>query len=172
MGLSQLPFLVLLAPSSFLFTANIALPSIVSTLTSIPQTALTPYHRLLGRLVIVPLLCGHAGFFLNFYLQVAHPEFGNIFNKRVRDQDVQYGLAATAFAILVLVFGRSRLWKFRGQLNWGTSDARGQLFYTVHLTLVSIFFALAYSHVKYARPFVLEAVGVSLANMVCCKLLA
>ncbi|CRG85785.1 Beta-1,2-xylosyltransferase 1 [Talaromyces islandicus] len=116
-GLSQLPFLVLLAPTSFLFASNLALPSIVSLLTSIPQTTLTAYHRLLGRFVIVPLLCGHAGFFLNFYLQVAHPVFGSLFNKRVQDQDVQYGLAATTFAILVLVFGRSRLWRLRGLLT-------------------------------------------------------
>lgn len=171
-GLSQLPFLVLLAPTSFLFASNLALPSIVSLLTSIPQTTLTAYHRLLGRFVIVPLVCGHAGFFLNFYLQVAHPVFGNLFNKRVQDQDVQFGLTATFVAILVLVFGRSRLWRLRGLLSGGRSETRGQLFYTVHLTLVGIFFALAYSHVGYARPFVLEAIGISLANLVTCKMLA
>ncbi|KAH8692845.1 hypothetical protein BGW36DRAFT_385245 [Talaromyces proteolyticus] len=171
-GLSQLPFLVLLAPTSFLFSSKLALSAIVSSLTLIPQTTLTAYHRLLGRLVIVPLICSHATLFLLFYVQVPHPEFGTLFAKRVRDPDVQFGLAATLFAILVLVFSRSRIWKLRTTRVSSRSSGRSQLFYIVHLALVSVFFVLAYSHVVYARPFVLEAIGVSLANLMCCRLLA
>jgi Ferric reductase like transmembrane component len=140
--------------------------------TSIPQPALTAYHRLLGRFVIVPLICSHAALFLLFYVQVPHPVFGTIFAKRIRDPDVQFGLAATVFATLVLVFGRANVWRLRERLSVVKPEARRQLFYVVHLVLVSVFFVLAYSHVRYARPFVLETVGASVANLVCCKLLA
>ncbi|OKL60615.1 hypothetical protein UA08_04187 [Talaromyces atroroseus] len=135
-GLSQLPFLVLLAPTSFFFTTNSTLPSVISYLTSIPQPALTAYHRLLGRFVIVPLVCSHAALFLLFYVQVPHPVFGTIFAKRIRDPDVQLGVAATAFATLVLVFGRANVWRLRERLSLGKPEARRQLFYAVHLVLV------------------------------------
>lgn len=171
-GLSQLPFLVLLAPTSFIFTSNSALPSIVSYLTSIPQPVLTAYHRLLGRFVIVPLVCGHAVLFLLFYVQVPHPVFGTVFAKRIRDLDVQYGLAAALFAILILVLGRANVWRLRNMTSVSRPESRRQLFYTVHFVLVAIFFSLAYSHVRYARPYVLEAIGASVVNLACCKLLA
>uniref|UniRef100_A0A093VE76 Ferric oxidoreductase domain-containing protein n=1 Tax=Talaromyces marneffei PM1 TaxID=1077442 RepID=A0A093VE76_TALMA len=171
-GLSQLPFLVLLAPTSFVFASNSTLPSIISYLTSIPQPVLTAYHRLLGRFVIVPLVCGHAALFLLFYVQVPHPEFGTVFAKRIRDPDVQYGLAGTLFAILILVLGRANVWRLRDLVRVSRPESRRQLFYVVHFALVGVFFALAYSHVRYARPFVLEAIGASVVNLACCKLLA
>ncbi|PCH07473.1 Hypothetical protein PENO1_011580 [Penicillium occitanis (nom. inval.)] len=171
-GLSQLPFLVLLAPTSFIFTSNSTLPSIISYLTSIPQPSLTAYHRLLGRFVIVPLVCSHAALFLLFYIQVPYPVFGTLFAKRIRDPDVQYGLAGTSFAILILVLGRANVWKLRNLISISSPESRRQLFYVVHFVLVSIFFGLAYSHVRYARPFVLEAIGASVVNLAVCKLLA
>lgn len=171
-GLSQLPFLVLLAPTSFLFTSNSTLPSIFSYLTSIPQPSLTAYHRLFGRVIVVPLVCSHAVLFLLFYIQVPHPVFGTVFAKRIRDSDVQFGLAGTLFSILILVLGRANVWRLRDLISVSRPEARRQIFYVVHLVLVAIFFTLAYSHVRYARPFVLEAIGASLANLACCKLLA
>lgn len=171
-ALSQLPFQILLAPTSFIFASNATLPSILSYVTSVPQTALAPYHRLFGRLVIVPLLCGHAMLYLMFYVQVPHPVFGTVFSKRIRDPDVQYGLSGVSCAILILIFGRSTLWRLRLAFNLTGLDARRRVFYTVHLTLVAALLILAYLHVVYARVFVLESVGVSLANLACCWLLA
>lgn len=161
---------MLLAPTSFWFTSNTTLPSIVSYLTSIPQPTLTAYHRLLTRFVLVPLICSHAVLFDLFYLQVPHPVFGILFAKRIRDPDVQLGVAGVLVAVLVLVFGRANISKL-GQ-GVGKPETRRQLFYVVHLVLVSGFFVLGYSHVRYARPFVLEAVVASVANAACCKLLA
>lgn len=171
-GLSQLPFLVLLAPTSFIFASNSTLPSVISYLTSIPQPALTAYHRLLARFVLVPLVCGHAALFLLFYVQMPHPVFGTVFAKRIRDPDVQYGLAGTLFAILILVLGRANVWKLRDLISVSRPESRRQLFYVVHFVLVGVFFTLAYSHVRYARPFVLEAIGASVVNLACCKLLS
>lgn len=171
-GISQLPFLVLLAPTSFIFTSNSTLPSVVSYLTSIPQPVLTAYHRLLGRFVIVPLVCGHAALFLGFYLQVPHPMYGTVFAKRIRDSDVQYGLAGALFATLILILGRANVWKLRGLIGASRPELRRQAFYVVHFVLVGIFFSLAYSHVRYARPYVLEAIVASVVNLACCKLLA
>lgn len=172
-SLSQLPFQILLAPTSFIFTANPALPSLLSSLTSIPQTVLASYHRLFGRLIIVPMLCGHGIFYLLFYVQSAHPLFGTLLAKRIRDLDVQCGLAALATALLVLIFGRSTLWQLRS-LQWPglrSAQERRRVFYIGHLVLVGALLALAYSHVIYARPYVLEAIGVSIANLVYCWLI-
>ncbi|KAL1971115.1 hypothetical protein VTN77DRAFT_66 [Rasamsonia byssochlamydoides] len=172
-SLSQLPFQMLLAPNPFIFPSNPALPSLLSSLTSIPQTALAPYHRLFGRLIIVPLLCGHGILYLLFYVQSAHPVFGTLLAKRLRDRDVQCGLVGLATALLVVIFGRSTLWRLRS-LQWpslSSVDARRQVFYIGHLALVTALLALAYAHVVYARPFVIEAVGVSMANSVYCWLL-
>lgn len=164
---------MLLAPTSFIFTSNPALPSLLSSLTSIPQTTLAPYHRLFGRLIIVPLLCGHGILYLLFYVQSSHPLFGTLLAKRIRDLDVQCGLAALATALLVLIFGRSTLWQLRS-LQWPglrSAEERRRVFYIGHLVLVGALLALAYSHVIYARPYVLEAIGVSIANLVYCWLL-
>lgn len=120
----------------------------------------------------MPLVCGHAAFFLLFYVQVPHPVFGTVFAKRIRDPDVQFGLAGTLFAILILVLGRANVWKLRDLISVSKSESRRQIFYVVHFVLVTIFFGLAYSHVRYARPFVLEAIGASVVNLACCKLLA
>lgn len=57
-----------------------------------------------------------------------------------------------------------------GALN--NAESRRQLFYVVHLSLVGTFFELAYCHVRYARPFVLEAMAAAVANVLCCRLLA
>lgn len=171
-ALSQIPIQILLAPTSFIFASNPTLPSILSYVTSIPQTTLAPYHRLFGRLVIVPLLCGHAMLYLLFYVQVPHPTFGTVFSKRIRDPDVQYGLSGVSCAILILICGRSALWRVRHALNLTSLDVRRRVFYTVHLILVTGFLTLAYLHVAYARVFVLESIGVSLANLACCWLLA
>ncbi|EED20084.1 hypothetical protein TSTA_033300 [Talaromyces stipitatus ATCC 10500] len=89
----------------------------------------------------------------------------DVFFKRIRDSDVQYGLAGTSFAILILVLGRTNVWKLRDLIGASRPEARRQLFYVVHLVLVGIFYGLAYSHVKYARPFVLEAMGAATVNL-------
>jgi hypothetical protein len=173
-SLSQLPFQMLVAPASFIFASNPNLPSILSSLTSIPQTTLAPYHRLFGRLVIIPLLCGHGILYLLFYVQSAHPVFGTLLAKRVQDLDVQCGLAGLATAVLVSIFGRSTLWQLRGW-RWPSlsrAETRRRVFYIGHLVLVAGLLALAYSHVIYARAFVLEAIGASLANLAYCWLLA
>ncbi|KAL2002334.1 hypothetical protein VTN02DRAFT_162 [Thermoascus thermophilus] len=166
-SLSQLPFQFLLSPTSFIFTSNPALPSILSVMTSIPQPALTPYHRLFGRLVVLPLLLGHGALYLLFFAQSSHPDFGTLLMKRVQDPDVQWGLAGLGLALSVLLFQRRTPRTLGSLLGY-----RKRTFYVVHLSLVAGMLAAAWFHVIYARVFVLEAVGIFLANIACCWALA
>lgn len=143
-------------------------------MTSIPQPALTPYHRLFGRLVVLPLLLGHGALYLLFFAQSSHPDFGTLLMKRIQDLDVQWGLAGLGLALSVLLFQRPTPRKL-GLQRWTVGSLLGyrkRTFYIVHLSLVAGMLAAAYFHVIYARVFVLEAVGIFLANIACCWALA
>lgn len=169
-SLSQLPFQFLLSPTSFIFTSNPALPSILSVITSIPQPALTPYHRLFGRLIILPLLLSHGALYLLFFAQLKHPDFGTLLVKRIQDLDVQWGLAGLGLALSILLFQRQTPNKL-GSQRWTMGHllgSRKRTFYVVHLSLVAGMLVAAYFHVIYARVFVLETVGIFLADIVCC----
>ena len=181
-GLSQLPLQVLFAPGSYFSFSKPVSPSIISFLTSISQPFLTPYHRLYGRVVLTPLLLGHALLYLVFFAQSAspNPAFGSLLAKRVRDADVQWGLAAVSVAAGVLFVVTRPLGQQRGQdagpgsksgspsLVWqiGLGSGSGSpiknqrwRFYVAHVLLVGVFCLAVYAHVAQAKPFVLETVG-------------
>ncbi|KAE8146426.1 hypothetical protein BDV25DRAFT_162467 [Aspergillus avenaceus] len=168
-ALSQLPFQVLMSPALYLSAKGPASPSTVSVLASISQPALTPYHRLFGRVVLSPLLVGHAILYLNFFIQSSHPDFSSLFAKRIQDPDVQWGLGGLTFTILILAFVRPLRTAFWVQL-WPTSSlkTRREVFYGVHLSLVTVLCIAAYFHVSQAQVFVLEALGASVVNALCC----
>ncbi|KAJ5384659.1 hypothetical protein N7517_002570 [Penicillium concentricum] len=167
-GLSQLPLQVLMSP------ANISQPaasSVLSVLTGIPQRALTPYHRLFGR-VVVSLLLAHAALYTLFFVQSSHPEFGILLFKRVQDLDVQCGMAAIFSAVLLVLFVRPASQK--GLQSWlvqGTIQERRKIFYFGHVSLVVLLCVAAYSHVKQAQKYMLQTLAASVLNWVCSWLL-
>ncbi|OJJ47648.1 hypothetical protein ASPZODRAFT_131200 [Penicilliopsis zonata CBS 506.65] len=165
-GLSQLPLQVLMAPASYIDTARPIAPSAVSVLTGLPQSTLTPYHRLVGRLVMAPLLVGHAVLYAFFFLQTPHPAFGTLLSKRIRDLDVQLGLAAAVATILVLLVARPTSQTRGFSFGGATVKTRRQVFYLVHVSLVMVLEAAAYFHVSHAQLFVLESFAASAINMV------
>ncbi|KAF7592564.1 hypothetical protein BBP40_012724 [Aspergillus hancockii] len=167
-ALSQLPFQVLISPA-FYPSAKPMSPSIMSVLTSISQPALTPYHRLFGRVVLSPLLIGHAILYLNFFAQSSHPDFSSLLAKRIQDPDVQWGFGGLTFAVLVLLFVRPLRTAFWVQA-WPTSSVkiRRQVFYYGHVLLVAALCVAAYYHVPQARIFVIEALVAFAVNAVCC----
>ncbi|KAB8278858.1 hypothetical protein BDV30DRAFT_202792 [Aspergillus minisclerotigenes] len=171
-ALSQLPFQVLMAPAFYLNSKNPATPSMMSILTSISQPALTPYHRLFGRIVMSPLLAVHAALYLNFFAQSSHPDFGSLLAKRIQDPDVQWGFGGLTFVFMILLFVRPLRTAFWVQL-WPTSSvkARREMFYYGHVSLVVLLCIAAYFHVAQAQIFVIEALGASALNGVCGLLL-
>ncbi|KAL2822517.1 hypothetical protein BJX63DRAFT_122559 [Aspergillus granulosus] len=164
-GLSQLPLQVAMSPAFYITSTPRAL-SLVSVLTSIPQPTVTAYHRLFARVVIAPLLVGHAFFYCLFFLQSSHPDFGSLFSKRIRDSDVQWGITAVSMAIAIMIFARpvgatGGMWK-------GSIQNRRQAFYVAHVLLVGLLCLAAYVHVAQAQAFVLESLGIFIVNLVCC----
>lgn len=161
----------LLAPTSFLLRSR-GVPSVLSLVTTIPQPTLTAYHRLLGRLVVVPLLCAHAALYLNFYMQTPDPTYGSLLAKRVRDLDVEIGICGIVVATLFWVLRGSTVRRWSGSiLGVDTPEGRRKAFYVVHLGLVAVLLVLAYAHVVFARVFVLESVGTIAVSLMVCRLL-
>ncbi|KAJ5678193.1 uncharacterized protein N7477_003826 [Penicillium maclennaniae] len=167
-ALSQVPLQVLISPAAYISTTKPSAASIFSFITSIPQATITPYHRLFGRVVISPLLMGHASLYLLFFVQSSHPEFGSLLNKRVRDFDVQCGLLALSAAVSLLFFVRPRgvARKRDTQPNPSIKERR-QSFYIGHVLSVTILCAAAYWHVTHARRYMLQALGASVINGIC-----
>lgn len=167
-ALSQIPVQVLMSPAWYLSASKPASASVVSVLTGIPQPNLTPYHRLFGRVVMTPLLVGHATLYLAFFVQSSHPEFGSLLAKRIQDDDVQCGIAAVTMIVSVLLFVRpvgNPRW-----LRWSTGSLREkrEAFYYTHLLLVVLFGLSAYYHVAQAQTFILQALGAFVVNLGCC----
>lgn len=141
-------------------------------MTTIPQPTLTAYHSLLGRLVLVPLLCAHAALYLNFFVQTPDPTYGSLLAKRIRDSDVAIGILGIIIATLILVLRGPTLRRWSGtMLVASTPDGHRKGFYVVHLGLVTVLLVFAYAHVVFARVFVLEAVGTLTVSLVVCRLL-
>ncbi|KAJ0422406.1 hypothetical protein BJY00DRAFT_280101 [Aspergillus carlsbadensis] len=164
-GLSQLPLQVAMSPA-FYITSTPRASSLVSVLATIPQPIVTAYHRLFARVVIAPLLVGHAFFYCLFFLQSSHPDFGSLFSKRIRDPDVQWGITAVSMAIAIMIFARpigatGVIWK-------GSIKIRRRAFYIAHVLLVGLLCLAAYVHVAQAQAFVLESLGIFFVNLVCC----
>ncbi|EPS27813.1 hypothetical protein PDE_02757 [Penicillium oxalicum 114-2] len=167
-ALSQIPLQVLMSPAAYISTSKPAASSICSLVTSIPQVTLSPYHRLLGRLVISPLLTGHAALYLVFFAQSSHPDFGTLLNKRIRDFDVQCGLMAVSMLLYTVFFQRPRAasskTNTRGCRAVGSMRERRLSFYFGHIALVGLLCFSAYYHVAQAQKYMLQALGAFTAN--------
>lgn len=155
---------------SFYATSTPRASSLLSTLTSIPQPTLTAYHRLFARVVIGPLLLGHAVLYCVFFLQSGHPNFSSLFAKRILDLDVQLGITAVVTASVIMITARPNgtsggLWK-------GSVQERRSAFYAAHLFLVSVMCLAAYFHVAQAQAFVLESLVAFVVNLGCCYMTA
>ena len=170
-ALSQVPLQILLSPAAYISTSKPSASSIFAFLTSVPQATVTPYHRLFGRLVVSPLLFGHAALYLLFFIQSAHPEFGLLLYKRVRDLDVQCGLLAVFVAMGLLLFARPRGVTqkdgSKSRAPAGSMQKRRQTFYIVHVLLVAVLCVAAYYHVAQARKYMLQALGAFFLNGAC-----
>lgn len=168
-GLSQLPLQVAMSPA-FYATSTPRASSLLSTLTSIPQPTLTAYHRLFARVVVSPLLVGHAVLYCLFFLQSDHPDFTSLFAKRILDLDVQLGITAVVTASAIMITARPKgtsggLWK-------GSVQERRSAFYAAHLFLVGVMCLAAYFHVAQAQAFVLESLVAFVVNLGCCYMTA
>ncbi|KAL4779679.1 hypothetical protein BJX76DRAFT_340081 [Aspergillus varians] len=154
----------------FYVTSTPRASSLLSSVTSIPQPTLTAYHRLFARVVISPLLVGHAIMYCLFFLQSSHPGFSSLFRKRILDLDVQLGISAVAMAIAIMIFARPKgtsggAWK-------GSVKDRRRAFYAVHLLLVGLMCLAAYFHVAQAQAFVVESLVAFIVNLGSCYITA
>ncbi|KAL1961332.1 hypothetical protein VTO42DRAFT_60 [Malbranchea cinnamomea] len=128
-------------------------------LSGLSQAALTPYHRLFGRLVIFPLLTLHAMLYMMFFALTTEPV--PLLPKRLNDLDVQLGITGISLAFVLWITSSS--WRAWGGLKKKVSR---ETFYAVHVSLVLGFFVVAYFHVEYARKYVLQALAVYAIDIV------
>ena len=167
-ALSQIPLQVLMSPAAYISTSKPAASSVFSFVTSIPQATVTPYHRLFGRMVVSPLLASHATLYLLFFVQLNHPEFGSLLNKRVRDLDVQCGLFAVSMVISLVLYVRPRGGASKSGTQRrsaaGSMQERRRTFYYGHISLVMLLCFAAYYHVVYAQKYIIQALGAFLIN--------
>ena len=110
----------------------------IQYLTNLSHEELNPYHRIFGY-ILTSLFVAHATLYLNFYIQMG------FLAKRIRDIDVQLGLAAvTSFAIIgISAISYIRHYSYR-------------IFYTLHIVLSFAILPMLYFHVKYLRIYILE----------------
>ncbi|KAG8534105.1 uncharacterized protein KY384_000949 [Bacidia gigantensis] len=127
---SQLPLHYLLATKSW---------SPIQYLTRMSHEELNPYHRLLGRIIILLFAC-HASFYLNFYIQKG------LLLKRIQDWDVILGLTAITSSALLFTTALARIrdWSYR-------------LFFYLHVALASLLLPVLYFHVTHLRLYVIES---------------
>ncbi|KAJ6102178.1 hypothetical protein N7486_004605 [Penicillium sp. IBT 16267x] len=168
-ALSQIPFQVLISPAAYISTSKPSAASIFSFITSVPQSTLTPYHRLFGRMVISPLIFGHATLYLLFFVQNSDPEFGTLLAKRVRDLDVQCGLLTLSTAVALLLFVRPRGTTQRVAAHDLAAAAqsirdRRRTFYLVHVSLVVLLCFAVYFHVAQAQKYMVQSFGAFVLN--------
>ncbi|KAL9121468.1 MAG: hypothetical protein Q9187_001970 [Circinaria calcarea] len=114
----------------------------IQLITSLSHEELNPYHRLLGR-ILIAFFSMHAVLYLNFYVQAS------LLSKRIRDTDVQLGLAAI---ICFLVIGTSTLSAIRTYSY--------HLFYIIHITLSPAVLVILYFHVSPIRIHILETAAI------------
>ncbi|PYI11189.1 hypothetical protein BO78DRAFT_414278 [Aspergillus sclerotiicarbonarius CBS 121057] len=170
-SLSQLPLQVLMSPALYM-SPSPGSPSVVSVLTSVPQPTINAYHRLFGRLVLAPLLVAHAFLYDSFFLQSSHPGFGTLFAKRVRDTDVQWGIAAVTMVVTVVWFARpAAIPRWVRWLKPSSAKTRQQIFYIGHVSIVGALELAAFSHVSVARIYILESFLSSAINFGCAVML-
>lgn len=130
---SQLPIHYLLAVKAW---------SPIQYITRMSHEELNPYHRLLGRLITLLMIC-HASLYLNFYVQ------RGFIGKRIQDSDVLLGLCAISTAIILFTtaLARVRTYNYR-------------LFFYIHVTLSISLLPILYLHVAYLRLYIVEAAAV------------
>ncbi|EER45084.1 predicted protein [Histoplasma capsulatum H143] len=153
-ALATIPFNLLLSPK--LSTTTHPFNLVCSHLLHLPQTHLTPYHLLFGRLVIPTLISLHSALYLMFFVE------NGVLEKRLNDPDVQIGIIGGW--ILVLLWGTSG-WVVgwvRGQGNptsrsSGSGSKSKRMAYVVHVALVIVLLGAVYFHVEHARKFVVQA---------------
>lgn len=162
-----------MSPVSYIFTSRPTCPSFLSIVTSIPQSALTAYHRLFGRVILAPLLLGHATLYLSFFAQSSHPDYPSLLAKRLGDSDVQWGIGAVIVMVAIVLLFTRPFGRKGGWTSWAGGSVRSarRVFYIVHLVLVGALYAAAWSHVKQARPFVVESVVGAIVNVGCWALI-
>ncbi|KAL8867260.1 MAG: hypothetical protein Q9174_005777 [Haloplaca sp. 1 TL-2023] len=130
-GASQLPLHYLLALKSSW--------SPISYLTRLSHEELNPYHRALGRIILL-FLSLHASFYLNFYVQKS------LLLKRIQDRDVILGLLAiTSF----LTIGTTALARVREKNYF--------LFFVIHVVLSISLLPILYFHVSHLRVYIIES---------------
>lgn len=121
--------------------------------------------------MISPLLFGHATLYLLFFVQSEHPEFSSLLAKRILDFDVQCGLLAVTTVATLLLYVRPRAAVRRtgaqAQPPTESMQDRRRSFYFVHISLVVVLCAAAFSHVVYARKYMLQTLAASVVNGVC-----
>ncbi|PGH04845.1 hypothetical protein AJ80_08454 [Polytolypa hystricis UAMH7299] len=179
---ANIPLQILLSPklssprSSTTTTTNkpkTIIPAIItnpiSTLTTIPPARLTPYHRLIGRIIITPLLSLHAILYLAFFAMNNHPV--PLLPKRLQDADVQWGIMAVTLLLVMLGTsaaasgsgsGRKGVWRWWGLRRRVSRDT----FYALHVSLVLGLMGAVYAHVSYARRFVVQGLAVYAVDVV------
>ncbi|KAL8938052.1 MAG: hypothetical protein Q9216_004104 [Gyalolechia sp. 2 TL-2023] len=131
---SQLPLHYLLAfKSSY---------SPISYLTRLSHEELNPYHRALGRILLL-FFSLHASFYLNFFLQKS------LLLKRIKDTDVILGLSAI---MSFLILGTTALAKIREKNYF--------LFFSLHVAISLSVLPILYFHVSHLRIYILEAAAI------------
>lgn len=130
-------------------------------LTGLTRAQLTPYHRLFGRLVIIPLLALHATLYLNFFAEITEPV--PLLPKRLMDTDVQLGLSAVGIMAILWVTASSGMGLLGMRRKKGVSR---DTFEAVHVTLVFALLALSFFHVKHTRKFVVQSLVIHAVDLV------
>ncbi|KAK2758095.1 hypothetical protein FQN53_008372 [Emmonsiellopsis sp. PD_33] len=178
--LATFPFQLLLSPK--LSPATHPLHSLLLTpILNLPQTALTPYHRLFGHLVLPTLLSLHAALYITFFVQ------NDLLARRVGDLDVQWGVTGVVLLwVVVSVWspaakrgvqtgakakvkakedeGREEkseeeAVKRPSSSSSSASSKKQRTAYIVHVSLVMSLLGVAYFHVKWARKFVWQCLA-------------
>ncbi|OAX80809.1 hypothetical protein ACJ72_04852 [Emergomyces africanus] len=154
--LATIPFNILLSPK--LSPSSHPFNLICSHLLRLPQTRLTPYHRLFGRLVIPTLVSLHSFLYIMFFVQ------NGLLEKRLNDADVQLGIVG--FWVLAGLWGTSG-WVAGWARSRGYSTSRlasgsksKRTAYVLHVVLVMMVLGTVYFHVEYARRYVVQALAI------------
>ncbi|KAI4099578.1 MAG: hypothetical protein LQ339_005876 [Xanthoria mediterranea] len=120
----------------------------ITYLTRLTHEELNPYHRALGRIILI-FLSLHASFYLNFFIQKS------LLAKRIRDPDVILGLLAiTTF----LTLGTTALAWVRPKNYF--------LFFLVHVTASVLILPILYFHVSHLRTYIIESATIYLILIV------
>lgn len=130
---SQLPIHYLLAVKAW---------SPIQYITRMSHEELNPYHRNLGRIIVILMAC-HAFLYLNFYVQKG------FLGKRIQDRDVILGLCAISSAIILFTTALAsiRTYNYR-------------LFFYIHVILSMALLPILYFHVSHIRLFILETAAI------------